>query len=58
MTDEKKPKKEPKTDEKETNNPPSIDIHVNELGEVVKNFDLDELNDFLDENVDDKKLKE
>ncbi len=34
-----------------------FDITVNSFGEINSTFDLDNLNKFLDENVEDKKLK-
>ena len=34
-----------------------FDIEVNSFGEVVTSYDIDKLNAFLDENVEDKKLK-
>lgn len=33
-----------------------IDIQVNELGQIVRNFDIDKINQFLNENVPDKKF--
>ena len=33
-------------------------LKVNELGQIVSNYDIDKLNEFLNENVEDKKLKE
>ena len=33
-----------------------FDIKINEFGEIKTNFEIDKLNDFLDENVDDKKI--
>ena len=35
-----------------------FDIKVNEFGEIVTNYNIDKLNEFLDENVEDKKLAE
>ncbi|WMJ75459.1 hypothetical protein RCC89_20190 [Cytophagaceae bacterium ABcell3] len=32
-------------------------IQVNTFGEIVSSYNLDEINKFLDKNVDDKKLK-
>ena len=34
-----------------------FDIKINENGEVESNLSIDELNKFLDENVEDKKFK-
>lgn len=33
-----------------------FDIKVNEFGQIQGNFNIEELNDFLDKNVSDKKL--
>jgi len=33
-----------------------IDIQVNELGQIERNFDIDKINQFLNENVPDKKI--
>ena len=35
-----------------------FDIKINEFGEIKTNLKVEKLNDFLDENVEDKKLKE
>ena len=35
-----------------------FDIFINEFGELKSNLNIDKLNDFLNENVDDKKLRE
>lgn len=34
-----------------------FDVSVNKFGEIQTPFDLDKLNDFLNKNVDDKKLR-
>ena len=34
-----------------------FDIKINEFGEIVTNFDVDRVNEFLNENVDDKKFR-
>jgi len=34
-----------------------FDIKINELGEIKGNFDIDDLNAFLNKEVEDKKLK-
>lgn len=34
-----------------------FDIKINELGEIKGNFDIDQLNSFLNREVEDKKLK-
>lgn len=33
-----------------------FNIQVNSFGEVISNIDIDKINDFLNENVEDKKL--
>ncbi len=35
-----------------------FNIKINEFGEITSNMDVDKLNEFLDENVEDKKLRE
>ena len=35
-----------------------LDIKVNQFGEIKSTLDLDKINAFLNENVDDKKLNE
>lgn len=35
-----------------------FDIKINEFGEIVSSFEVDKINSFLDENVEDKKLKD
>lgn len=35
-----------------------LDIRINSFGEVVSNFDMDRINDFLNKNVEDKKLED
>lgn len=37
---------------------PGFDIKINSFGEIQSNYDIDEVNQFLDKNLDDKKLKE
>jgi hypothetical protein len=49
----KKSKEQPKVN-KDLN---GFDIKINSFGEIVTSYDLDKINDFLDKNVDDKKLK-
>lgn len=33
-----------------------FDIRINPFGEVISNIDIDKINEFLDDNVEDKKL--
>ncbi len=35
-----------------------FNIKINEFGEIVSSFGVDKINKFLNENVDDKKLRE
>ena len=35
-----------------------FNIKINEFGEIVCTHSMDKINDFLDDNVEDKKLKE
>ena len=53
------PKKKPKKGKPEVHEElKGFDIKINEFGEIVSNFDVDKLNDFLNENLEDKKFKE
>lgn len=33
-----------------------FNIKINEFGEIISSFEVDELNEFLNENLEDKKL--
>jgi len=49
--------------EKEKNNKDSkdlkgFDIKINEFGEIESNFNIDKINEFLNKNLEDKKLVE
>ena len=35
-----------------------LDIEIDQFGEIKANMNIEKLNDFLDKNVDDKKLAE
>ncbi|QHT68640.1 hypothetical protein GXP67_19320 [Rhodocytophaga rosea] len=35
-----------------------FDIQVNSFGEIITNFDINKINEFLNRNVDDKKLRD
>lgn len=35
-----------------------FDIKINEFGEITSNLNIERLNEFLNEKVDDKKLRE
>lgn len=53
------PKKKPKKgDPNVHNNLKGFNIKINEFGEIISNLEIDKLNEFLDENVDDKKLRD
>ncbi|MBL7817443.1 MAG: hypothetical protein JNL70_20725 [Saprospiraceae bacterium] len=54
MSDEKKPKK---TGKKKTEIG-KFDMGINEFGELTTTINLDKINDFLNQNVSDKKLVE
>lgn len=54
MAKKKKDEKDPKVhDELE-----GFNININEFGQIVTNFEVDQLNTFLDDNVEDKKLRD
>jgi hypothetical protein len=53
------PKKKPKKGKPEVHEElEGFDIKINEFGEIVSNFSVEKINEFLDENVKDKKLME
>ncbi len=35
-----------------------FDIKINSFGEITTSFDMDKINEFLNKNVDDKKLRD
>jgi hypothetical protein len=37
---------------------PGFDIKINSFGEIQSNYLIDEVNEFLDKNLEDKKLKD
>lgn len=37
---------------------PGFDIKINSFGEIQSNYQIDEVNEFLDKNLEDKKLKD
>jgi hypothetical protein len=52
-------KKTPKSEKPKVNEElEGFDIQVNSFGEIITNFDLDKINEFLNKNVDDKKLRD
>ena len=51
------PKKKPNKDKPEVHKDlEGLDIKINEFGEIVTNYKIDKINEFLNENVEDKKL--
>ena len=53
------PKKKPKQGNPEVHDDlKGFDIKINEFGEIISNVGVEKLNEFLDENVQDKKLVE
>jgi len=51
------PKKKPKKGNPEAHDELSgFDIKINEFGEIVSSYNVDKINEFLNENVEDKKL--
>jgi hypothetical protein len=53
------PKKKPKDGKPEVHKDlQGFNIRINEFGEIITNFEIDKLNEFLDENLSDKKLRE
>jgi hypothetical protein len=54
MNDDKKPKKAVKKKKPVE----KLNMGINEFGELTTNINLEEINNFLDKNVEDKKLNE
>lgn len=54
MAKQKKTKKEKPTVNQELE---GFDIKIDTFGEIKSTMDIDKINDFLNKNVDDKKLK-
>jgi len=54
MAKKKKAEKKPEVHEELK----GFEVKVNEFGEIETNMNVDELNEFLNRNVDDKKLRE
>ena len=53
------PKKKPQTGKPQVNKDlKGYEIEINEFGEIISNFGVEKLNDFLNKNVTDKKLKD
>ena len=53
MAKKKKKNKQPKVNEELS----GFNIGINEFGEIKTNLNIDKLNEFLNKNVDDKKLR-
>ncbi len=58
MTKKRSNKKEEKKKEKPTVNPDleGFSIEIDSFGELKNNYNIDKINEFLNKNVDDKKL--
>ncbi len=54
MAKKKKKKKDPEVHE----DLEGFNIKINEFGEITTSLEVDDLNEFLNENVEDKKLSE
>ena len=53
------PRKKPKKGKPEVHDElKGFDIKINEFGEIITNFDVDKVNEFLNDKVDDKKLRD
>ncbi len=59
MAKKKETKNNAKTEKPRVNKElDGFDIQVNSFGEIITNYDLDKINEFLNRNVDDKKLRD
>jgi len=58
MTKRKYHKKKNKDELKVNPQLPGFDIKINSFGEIQSNYQIDEVNAFLDKNLEDKKLKD
>lgn len=47
-----------KKNDKDADKAEKFDIRINEFGQIVTSYSIDKINEFLDENVEDKKLKD
>lgn len=59
MSKKENSKKDPKSKSsvKVSEKLPNFDIQINSFGEIISNYDVDKINEFLNKNVEDKKLK-
>lgn len=58
MAKQPKPKSENQQEKTPAEKLKKMRISVNEFGEIVKEYDVDEINQFLNENLQDKKFLE
>ncbi|HYG04386.1 MAG TPA: hypothetical protein VD927_18190 [Chryseosolibacter sp.] len=58
MKNEEEPKKENKAKPKVHKELHGFDVSIDSFGEIRSNMDIEKINDFLNKNVDDKKLAE
>lgn len=56
MTKQNKPKSRARQKPPVHSDLKDLDIHVNEFGEIVREYNVEQLNTFLNEKVKDKKL--
>lgn len=56
MTKQTKPKPRPRQKPPVHRDLKDLDIRVNEFGEIVRDYNVEDLNNFLNEKVKDKKL--
>jgi len=57
MTKKKRSKKEPKEKPKVNKELEGFDIEIDQFGEIKTNYDINKINEFLNREVDDKKLR-
>lgn len=59
MTRKKQQKQQAKSNQADVHEDlKGLEININPFGEIETNYDIQKINDFLNENVDDKKLRE
>jgi len=58
MTKRRYNKKKRKVNLKANPQLPGFDIKINSFGEIQSNYEIDDVNEFLDRNLEDKKLKD
>ena len=58
MDDDKKKNEEtPEESDEQKDKLEGLELKINKLGEITSSLDMDKINKFLDENVEDKKLQ-